>query len=102
MNKENNILQSLNGLQKAKAPDYFHTHLLGKMQQQSSIKEPSYFILRPTFNTTLLCLLFTINVFSLVKFNTTKLSKSIPQAKQSTFSDAFADAYNMNTEFIYE
>jgi hypothetical protein len=102
MKKEEKILNSINGLQKAKAPDFFYTRLIGKMQQQSAAQNVASFSLQPVFSAAALCLLLAINIFSLMQFNKTEKVQSFPQAKQSSSIDAFAEAYNMNTEFIYE
>lgn len=102
MKKEDKILNSLNGLQKTKAPDFFYTHLIGKMQHQIIIEKPVSFSLRPVFSTLILCVLIAINIFSLTQFSKKTPTESFSQTNQSITIDVFTAAYNMNTETIYE
>ncbi len=102
MKKEDKILNSLNGLQKTKAPDFFYTHLIGKMQQQFIVEKRVSFSLRPVFSTLILCILIGINIFSLTQFSKKTSTKFFHQTNQSVTIDVFAAAYNMNAETIYE
>jgi hypothetical protein len=94
------ILGSLNGMQRAGAPDFFYTRLLAKMEPAAEKK--AFFMLRPAFITAVLSVFLIINVFSLLNINKTeKADMAIQQQKQPTI-ESFAKAYNLNTESVYE
>ncbi len=102
MNNEKKILNSLTGLQKAAAPDFFYTLLLGRMQQEIEPKARPVFFLRPVFITGALMLVLLVNIFSIVNFNKIPQQKAgQPSTKPSTL-ESFAEAYNMNTASVYE
>jgi hypothetical protein len=89
------IMASLNGMQKAAAPDFFYTRLQGKMQNQQEDKP--FFLLRPVFITAALSIFLIVNIFSLLEI---KMSTA-RSAKPATI-EAFAKAYDMNTGSVYE
>ena len=102
MNKEDNILNSLTGLQKAAAPDFFYTHLLGRMQHEMEPKRKPFLLLRPAFVTAALFAVLVINIFSIMQFDQTPQQKgAAPSGKPATV-ESFAEAYNLNTESVYE
>ncbi len=90
------IMKSLDGLQKAVAPDFFYTRLTGKMQREIVPEKKTFLILRPAFITAALSLVFIINIFSLAQLN-----KQPKQVNQPATIESFATAYNMNTESVY-
>lgn len=95
------ILNSLDGLQRAAAPDFFYTRLLGKMQPVAEKKQS--FILRPAFIAAALSVLLLANVISLSKTgNTTKQPGMKIRIDQPAGIESFAKAYNMNSESVYE
>jgi len=75
MNKDSNkkieeILGSLDGVQKAVVPDFFYTRLKARMLQQHESREPAtprYWILRPAFALTVLVAVLLINAFVIFK-----------------------------------
>ncbi|MGC4103519.1 hypothetical protein [Ferruginibacter sp.] len=102
-NKEDKILNSLNGLQKAAAPDFFYTRLIGRMQQELGPAKKPFVLLRPAFASAALLVFLIINVFSIMQFD--KKGPQKPATVQSSSPatlESFADAYNMNTESVYE
>lgn len=90
------VMKSLDGLQKAAAPDFFYTRLTGKMQREMEPEKKSFLILRPAFITAALSMVFIINIFSL-----TQLNKQPKQVNKPATIESFATAYNMNTESVY-
>ena len=90
-------MESLNGLQKAVAPDFFYTRLTGRMQKETEPVRKPFFLLRPAFITAALSLVFIINIFSL-----TQLNKQKTQINKQATIESFATAYNMNSESVYE
>jgi hypothetical protein len=97
------ILNSLNGLQRTAAPDFFYTRLIGKIQNETRPKREKIFLLRPAFITTALSLAFIVNVFSLLQLDG-QAAKQEPtmQAHKPATIESFADAYGMNTLSVYE
>ena len=91
------ILGSLEGLQKAAAPDFFYTRLTGRMQQENERERKPVFLLRPVFVTAVLAFVLIVNIISLIK-----IDKQPQQSKSQATIESFADAYNMNTATAYE
>lgn len=65
--KTDNILNSLDGVQRATAPDFFYTRLKARMEQgvEGSLRQPSWF-LRPAYIAAALVLVFAANAFVLL------------------------------------
>ncbi|WP_462255176.1 hypothetical protein [Ferruginibacter sp.] len=101
-NKEDKILNSLAGLQKAAAPDFFYTRLLGRMQNESVPQQKQFFLLSPVFVGAVLFLVLILNVFSIVQLNKTPEQKVTVHSAGPASLQSFADAYNMNTALVYE
>ena len=102
MNRANRILNSLDDLQKATAPDFFYARLTGRMQEEMEPEKRTFFLLRPAFITAALLLVLIINVVSLSLLNKQPEQKtSLPSNKAPTI-ESFAKAYGMNTESVYE
>ena len=101
-NKGEKILNSLTGLQKAAAPHFFYTRLLGRMQRETAPKRKTFFLLRPAFVTGALMLVLVVNIFSIMKFNKTPEQKATVQSYKPATLESFAEAYNMNTASVYE
>lgn len=102
MNKENKILDSLTGLQKAAAPDFFYTRLLGRMQQEIKPVKKPLLVLRPVFVTAALFTVLVINVFSIMQFGKTPQPGKTAHSTQPATLESFAEAYNLNTATVYE
>ena len=102
-NKEERILNSLDGLKKTEAPDFFYTRLIGRMQHEIEPKTKPFLLLRPVFFTSALFLVLVVNVFSIIKFDKAPLQQNatVQSSKPATI-ESFADAYNMNTVSVYE
>jgi hypothetical protein len=102
INKTEKILNSVTGLLKAGAPDFFYTRLIGRMQQEMEPTRKQIFLLRPAFLTTTLFVILLINVFSILQFNkTTEQKVTVHSGKPATI-ESFANAYNMNIVSVYE
>jgi len=101
-NREDRILESLAGIEKAKAPDFFYTRLVGRMQhEQEPVKQP-IFVLQPVFITGALSIFLMINVFLLVQWNKTPQPQADQLKTETVTIESFARAYNMETESVYE
>ncbi len=101
INRADRILKSLDGLQKAGAPDFFYTRLSGKMQQLEPEPRRS-FLLRPVFVTAVLSVVLVLNVILLTQMNDQSGSKATVQPTSPATIESFAKAYDMNTESLYE
>ena len=89
------ILESLNSLQKAAAPDYFYTRLVVRMENEIPVKRKTFLLLRPAFVTAMLSIVLAINVASLLLLN------DKPKKEKATI-ESFAEAYNFNSPSSYE
>lgn len=109
-NKEEKILNSLNGLQKAAAPDFFYTRLIGRMsanklgihKQEQEPGRKTFLLLRPAFITSALFAVLVINVFSIMQFNKAPQQKTTVQSDKPATLESFAEAYNLNSAAVYE
>lgn len=101
-NREDKMLNSLQGLQKAQAPDFFYTRLIGRMQRETEPESKPFFLLRPAFITTALSLVFIVNIFSLTQMNRQQKQKEPISSNQPATIESFAKAYNMETASVYE
>jgi hypothetical protein len=101
-NRSEKILNSLTGLQKAGAPDFFYTRLMGRMQNEMEPQSKPFLLLRPAFVTAALFVVLIVNVFSILKFSKAPESKPTVQSSKPATIESFANAYNMNTESVYE
>ncbi len=100
--KVEKIMESLAGLHKAGAPDFFYTRLLARMQKETGPDKRSFFLLRPAFITAALSIVFIINIFSLTQLNKQTTTKATVHTNKSATIESFAKAYDMNTESVYE
>lgn len=89
------ILESLSGLQKAAAPDYFYTRLVARMENELPVKRKTFLLLRPAFVTAVLSIVLVANVASLFLLN------DKPKKEKATI-ESFAEAYNFNSPSSYE
>ena len=102
LNKADRILNSLDGLQKASAPDFFYTRLIGKMQDDVEVKRKPFFVLRPVFVTASLLVVLVVNVISIGQLNKKPLQKDTVRSEKPATIESFAEAYNMGTTTVYE
>ena len=100
-NREEAILNSINGIQPANVPPYFYTRLLGRMQNELGEKREPFFLLRPAFLTASLSVVLAVNIIFLFQFMGQEASQSGRSNKAATI-ESFADAYNFNTSSVYE
>jgi len=100
-NRSEKILNSLDGLQKAMAPHFFYTRLIGRMQSEQHEKR-SRLTLRPVVLAISLSVVLLLNIVALNKLNGPAEAKpAIPSGEAATIQ-SFANAYNLNTESVYE
>ena len=90
-------MESLQGLQKVTAPEFFYTRLVGRMQNEMEPERKAFFRFRPVFVTAALSIVLIVNIVSL-----TRLNKQPMQTNKGATIESFAEAYNMNTTTVYE
>jgi len=90
-------MNSLNGLKKAEAPEFFYTRLSGRMQNETEPVRKTSFLLRPALVTAVLSVVLVLNVISLIKTNEQPVNSNKPAG-----IEAFAEAYNMDGSSVYE
>lgn len=95
-------MTSLDGLQKAKAPDFFYTRLIGKLQQETGVERKPFFLLRPVFVTATLSVILIVNMISLSLMNTQSTTKTFTRSNKGATIESFAEAYDMNATSVYE
>ncbi|MBL0056802.1 MAG: hypothetical protein IPP31_11595 [Chitinophagaceae bacterium] len=99
---EDRILNSLSGIQRAEAPAFFYTRLLGRMQRETeSVKRPSL-IFRPAFATAVLALFFVVNTCFLLIGNRQQDKRSVQVNEKPATIESFARAYQLESESLYE
>ena len=102
LNRVERILNSLDKMQKATAPDFFYTRLSGRMQNELEVKGKPFFIPRPAFITASLLVVLAGNIISLIRLNGSPAQKSTVQSSKPATIDSFAEAYNIVTVSVYE
>lgn len=100
-NREDKILNSLTGLQKTTAPDFFYTRLIGRMQNEIPRKK-SRLMLRPAFLTISLSVVLLLNIAALTKLNHQPQQIKMQQSGEKATIQSFANAYNLTAETVYE
>lgn len=103
--REDRILNSLDGIQKARVPDFFYTRLTGRMQQEWQPERKIFFMLRPAFVMAALSLVLILNLVSLTGLSGAhRVDKQPPhEAGKPASIESFAKAYNLDENFsVYE
>ena len=95
-NKTDEILNSLDGIKKMQAPDFFYTRLKAKMEVSPSRRQST--ILRPVYVIAFLALLIAFNLVSLLKQNN-ELKNTVNADENS---QTIASAYNLDDNLSYE
>lgn len=96
------ILESLDGLQKASAPDFFYTRLSARMENEMLVKRKARFILRPAFVTAALSVVLILNIIFLTQGNKQPVSSANDTPKGPATIESFAKAYNLDASSLYE
>ncbi len=100
--REDKILNSLNGLQKSMAPDFFYTRLIGRMQNELPEKRSRPLLLKPVMLTISLSVVLVLNIVALTKLNQQPGAKKILNPNETATIQSFANAYNLTAETVYE
>ncbi len=106
MNKEQNkkiedILNSLNGVQKAVAPDFFYTRLKARMEKGHDSLVPKSWGLRPVYAIAALIVVLLINVVVIISGQ--NANKEVVGADTDTLQSVAAEyALNDNSTNLYD
>ena len=96
------ILESLDGLQKAAAPDFFYTRLTARMENEIEVKRKPRFVLKPAFVTAALSIVLVLNIIFLTQGNKQQASSANGQSKEPATIESFAKTYNFDASSLYE
>ena len=92
-NQTDKVLQSLDGMDKLQAPDFFYTRLQARMEKELLNEPATFLLLRPAFLSSCLALALAFNIITLL--NNTK--DTAAQNNGAAGIESFAREYNMNT-----
>ena len=92
-NKQEKILQSLDGIEKIPAPDFFYTRLKARMEKEKGDEKPVFFLLRPAFLATCMVLVLILNVAVLL--NRQQASPTFNKENNNAGIENFANDYNL-------
>ena len=104
--KKEEIMNSLDGVKKMQAPDFFYTRLKARMQSLDAAERKRFVIenkrpllLRPVFAFTVLVIVLVLNVISILKQSDTN-GTSVATETENT--QTIATAYNFDNNLSYE
>lgn len=91
------IIGSLDNIQKAAAPNYFYTRLQARMENELLSKRPKSLVLRPAYILSVLLLVLVINAVAILKGSSTESATADSDTMQS-----IAAEYKINSNLTYE
>ena len=97
-NKAEEILNSLDGIRKMEAPDFFFTRLKARMQKGKEFTGNRRWILRPVYAVVMLALLLAINAAMLFQRDDDVNVANTDNDDLQTI----ASAYNLNDNSLYD
>ena len=98
INKTDEILSSLDGVKKIKAPGFFYTRLKARMERSLVPHKQNSRILRPAYAIAFLILLVAFNIISILKQN----NDSSTTNNETENSQSLSSAYNLENNLTYE
>ncbi len=96
------IIESVEGIQRANPSPYFYAKLMHKMNMMEEKESPSFlFQFKPVLVIGVLITIFCMNAFLLIKqTNNRQQSQTVVSNKASSVND-FSSEYNLNTTTVY-
>lgn len=91
------ILNSLDTIKRAEAPDFFYTRLKARMEKETEVAVKKHWVLRPVYTFAALILLLVVNTFILLKNEGVKQTETNIDPMQS-----IAAEYNLNDNSLYD
>lgn len=98
-NREEEILDSLNGCKRAEIPAFFYTRLKARLEKESGRSTTRIWLLRPAFAGAALIIILLVNAFVLLKGN--NLKEDVTSETESLQSIAAEYSLNDNNT-LYE
>ncbi|HVT86267.1 MAG TPA: hypothetical protein VHD35_13770 [Chitinophagaceae bacterium] len=93
--KSEGILSSIDGIQRAPAPDFFYSRLRARMEKEMPVTAIRRTILQPAFIISGLTLLLLINAIALLRSNSNVNTVTTP-TKENDNLQIIATAYHIN------
>lgn len=97
-NRTEEILSSIDKIERATAPDFFYTRLKARMERENESPARPWF-LKPAYTFAVLFIVLVINAFVLFKGNLLKSSEGI--SENDTMLSIAAE-YNLNDNSVYD
>ncbi len=97
-----NLFKSLDGIQKASAPDFFYAKLMARMERELVPEKPHFFMLRPAFLTGVLGIFLLVNVFTFIRLQNKSEIKTTTNSGTAATLESFAADYQLKSEAVYE
>ena len=98
------ILNSLDGINKAEAPPFFYTRLQSKMQSRPATSKMALmlsFLGQPAFALASLSLFVLLNVYAITSTVSTKKQVATTQTNAAPSLQTFADEYDLSVSTLY-
>lgn len=99
--KTEQILNSLDNIKKAEAPDFFFTRLKARMEEEQGFIQRKKWFLQPAYAVTMLILLLAINALILFHRNKNDINTNVANIENDS-SQTITSAYNMNDNLLYD
>lgn len=96
-NRIDEVLGSLDNVQRAKAPDFFYTRLKARMEKELVAEPRKSWVLRPVYILGVLLVVLAVNAAIIFKGSSTETSPSDTETMQSIASE-----YRINSNLTYE
>jgi len=97
--KMEEILGSIDNMQKAAAPDFFYTRLKARMEKEAGTGVQKHWVLRPLYAFAALLLVLAINAAVILKGNE---SSDNTTPSDSEVMQSIASEYSINSNLTYE
>lgn len=89
------IMNSLDGCQRASAPDFFYTRLRARMERETASARPAPWAVRPAYALAGMALILLINVLAVFNRNTNPEENALNLQETDTFQSVAAE-YRLN------
>lgn len=102
--KIENILNSLNGINRAEAPPFFYTRLQARLQmhkRSSTMEQIMAFLIRPAFALTTLSFFILLNIYAITSMVKVKKQSVASQTNTEASIQSFAQEYNLSVSTLY-
>jgi hypothetical protein len=98
-NKIGDILNSLDGHQRASAPDFFYTRLKARMEKKAGQNSHKSWVFRPAFALAIVVLVLIVNLFLLLRKEEKEENNSLADTENI---QSIASEYSLNDNLAYD